>query len=230
MTDIKTETTVNVDVTTAENESLKKANDVLKKRVIALENDLKNLSNLFSEKLLSETDIVYDTIEWHIELGKIIGLFDDNKLIIDLTENSVDIQKVVHQNLYCCKNSVSETPEVDELELMPPLDCVTENEEPDKEPVDEDTVFDMKQLYQERTKSLIEEHIAAARNLGGEMFINSNGSVAYPLNFLRNIQGYIAPKTITLDDYDVLVECILDDFKNVEILEDDNTIVFHFGD
>ena len=61
------------------------------------------------------------------------------------------------------------------------------------------------------------------------MYINSDGSVAYPSNFSRNVQGYVCPKTITLDDYDVLVDCVLEDYKNIDILEDDNTMVFHFG-
>lgn len=226
MTDVKTQIVKSVEVTTTtELETLRKANAFLKNRVLELENDLKTLSDLFSEKLLSETGIEYETIKWCIEVGKLTGIFNDNKLIIDLTEKTVDIQKVIHQNLYCRKSSDTVTCEnKPTIELMPPLDYSAEADN-----VDEKPAFDMKQLYHENVKSLIDEHIVAARNYGEDMYINSDGSVAYPSNFSRNIQGYICPKTITLDDYDVLVDCVLEDYKNIDILEDDNTMVFHFG-
>lgn len=191
-----------------------------------LEKDLLNLAHMYLHNVLK--DIVENQkIEFSYSDNKITAKFDNKEVTIDLNCKKVTMVTTV------CQTLIEEKCEEDFSFLPPPVEIDPHDVEDEIFDIAEDnqseSVSDIETIYKQ-AKSEIEKHIEKAKSTGDTMYINHNGTCCYPMNFESSCKGRVFPSDISLDDYDEMIEKILEDFPCVEVLEDlDSTMVFHFG-
>lgn len=194
--------------------------------------DLIKLAYMYLLKLVP--DVIpksVDEINCVYENSTLTARFDNKVVYIDLNACKVTMETTIQQTL------VGNTDETIQL-LPPPFEINSESNEEEKtnEGIPDDIseentrILSKVELCYAQTKAEIEKSIDIAKSYGDTMYINHNGNICYPMNFASSCKGQAFPADLNLDEYDELVDKILEDFPQVEVLEDyESTMVFHLG-
>lgn len=203
---------------------LEQVNAILHSDIERLNSAYTKLLNVYISDLFDNNGEKIPDIRWNFTTHDIVnsvplkGTCNEDRIYCTPTESGYDvtIEKVVVTKLNN-RNS----------EILPPINSVL----PPIPDVDmSDTDFEVCVDF-EKAKMLIEEHLKKAKESGAtEMYINKGGEILYPYNLVGNVKARISDdRLLSLDEFDDLVEFLCDTYKTIEVMEDINLMVFHFG-
>lgn len=207
---------------------LEQTNTTLLKDTESLTSAYKKLLNLYVSDLFNNNgekipDICWDFTKYDIiNGGPLKGTCNKDKIYCTPTESGYDItvEKIVVTKLNSKK------------EIAPPINpTLLTIPDVDMSEADFDVIIDDQNTLFDKAKLIVDEHLKKAKESGAtEMYINKGGEILYPFNVSGNVKARISDdRLLNEDEFDELVDAICDSFKSVEVIEDLDLMVFHFG-
>lgn len=208
---------------------LEQANTILHKDIEHLTSAYVKLLNLYVSDLFNNNGEKVPDICWEFTTHDIVnsvplkGTCNEDKIYCTPTERGYDVtvEKVVVTKLNSRNSEIA--PPINST--LPPIPDV------DMSDVNFEVCVDTQNSLFEKAKMLIEDHLNKAKGSGAtEMYINQGGEILYPYNLVGNVKARISEdRLLSLDEFDELVDFVSDTFKRIEVMEDLNLMVFHFG-
>lgn len=212
-----------------DNQCLQKANNILKRNLSCICESYKLLLSKYVAVLFKNQGKEFPNIQWEFESTDIINgktltdTYDNNKIYVIPNESGsfkISIEVTTMFEIDDETNICGITQE----ELSPPLvdyesDITLNNVEQFESEFSQHNFLD-----------IIDKCIEDAQNIGStELYINSGGEILYPFNVKEDVKAKLSDHYFTDDEFDDIVDQILEKYKDVEVNEDTNVLCFHFG-
>ena len=197
------------------------------------------LLNCYVEKLLEDTPVEADVknIVWNItedslkNKDRLSGKIDDiHTVFVDFENNYVPLLQLETKVLTSLSNFSNDL--CNSEELLPVIDVEQAENKPEiltEEP--ESISEDSNDNWINNSLNLISSAIDEANNKGfSEVYFNGDGTINAPFNTASDSIAVVkkSGQRISLDDFDVLVDSILEKGNHsVESLEDVNSVIIH---
>ena len=197
------------------------------------------LLNCYVEKLLEDTPVEADVknIVWNItedslkNKDRLSGKIDDiHTVFVDFENNNVPMLQLETKVLTSLSNFSNDL--CNSEELLPVIDVEQAENKPEiltEEP--ESISEDSNDNWINNSLNLISSAIDEANNKGfSEVYLNGDGTINAPFNTASDSIAVVkkSGQRISLDDFDVLVDSILEKGNHsVESLEDVNSVIIH---